>query len=78
MFAAAVCPIDHFDAIVDFYKDWTSSDAREWTFSEETTEESGATIRSAFWLSDGAGVALSECGPPGQFDSACITMDEKA
>ena len=55
---------------------WTSSDPREWTFSEETTEESGVTIRSASWLADGAGVAVSLCGPAGQFDSVCVTMDE--
>lgn len=79
-FVTVQYPVDRYDELVEFYRDWIGTDARDWSESESSSDMQGTIIRAVIFRESRSDIGVTECQTPEtnytDYDGACLTINE--
>ncbi len=78
-FVTVEYPLESYDELVTFYRDWSGTDARDWSESDTTYDDQGTSVKGTIWRSGASSVGVSLCrsiGGSGTYDATCVIINQ--
>ena len=70
-------PVERYEEIVDFYRDWIATDSREWGETDASYDDQGTMVRGVTFRETLSSIGVTDCPTDGaDYDGACVILNE--